>query len=630
MSSEGTAARLLAHRLKVRIVAALCLIALLATGEYFVARFSLNSLESAAQSINLSGRQRMLSQRIAGLSLEIQHATVSGDVRLTETRMALFTTLEEMAAAHEDLTTGNPQIGLHPPSEALVRHYFNGAPSLDDRVRLFISSARSVFEASGGDSPVAGGDLALISNLARQTLLVELDYAVLLYQQEAEAGLSRLHAIQASIWIALVIGLAAIALYLIGPAISLVRNSVSVAESQRQLAERASEAKSHFLSSMSHEIRTPMNGIIGMSDMLAKSNLDPTKQRYAQIVNRSARSLLTVLNDILDISKLEANTVRLERQPINPMRLIVQTVEVFGSDCSEKGIDLSLEVDPALDMKVLGDPTRISQILVNLVGNAVKFTMKGGVSVRGLMLREEEDQVTLRLEVEDTGIGFEPDAAADLFDGFHAVDKETRRKFGGTGLGLAIVKRLCEAMGGSVNALGSPGSGALFTVDLILPKYEGRLELVSNTGEQVEDFAATSQDWSVKSILVAEDNDVNRELIETLLNAAGCGTIHMAEDGVDAVRQAAGRRYDVILMDSKMPNMDGIQATKTLRETDGPNSNTAIIALTADALNDARERYLAHGFNDYLAKPVVPENLYAALDAVFVAQGANGKPNFRA
>ncbi|WP_420419012.1 ATP-binding protein [Pacificispira sp.] len=607
------------RKLTVRIVAALSLIAVLATTEFVISKLIVDSQSAHARLINISGRQRMLSQRTAGLAAEAaREVTLYGQAK-DETRVELRAAIDLMRQSHRALTMGDPGADLPPPDDTLANHYFSGAQSLDLRVRYFLDTAERV-ERDTKTGIASPADMDHLSREARQPLLQGLDDAVLLYQEAAENSQTTLSRITVGLWLAMLVCVVLTGALVLWPAIKLVRSSLLRAEEGRVVAERANFAKTQFLTSMSHEIRTPMNGIIGMADLLAAEPLEPTQKRYAEIVRRSARSLLSILNDILDVSKMEADQLVLEQVPFNLSRLIVEAAEVFGSDCSEKGLDLTLELEPELDAGVLGDPTRLRQVLTNLISNALKFTKEGGVTVRAFRREVSETSWQVRIEVEDTGIGFEPHMAEYLFEAFTQEDQTTTRRFGGTGLGLAIVRRIVTAMGGEVRADGRPGEGATFRIDIPL---ETSAEIRAGSAQEPVEAAAPTQesDWTSARILVAEDNETNRELIGTLLSALGCGAVDFAEDGVIAVRMAADTKFDVILMDSQMPNMDGIEAVRTIRATAGPNTNTTIVALTADALDRARERYLAHGFDDYLAKPIMPHALYDALNRALEAPG---------
>ena len=385
----------------------------------------------------------------------------------------------------------------------------------------------------------------------------------------------------------------------------LVRRNRELAEAT-QAAEHASKAKSQFLSNMSHEIRTPLNGILGMAEVLARTPLAAEQARYLRAITSAGQSLHALLGDILDLAKIEAGRIVVEQIDFDLMTVLVPMADAFREIASVHGNVLSSDLRIPASLEVNGDPTRLRQVLSNLLSNAIKFTEHGRVLLAAERLadRDGDTRLWLRFVVRDSGIGIAPEALARLFQPFVQADQSTTRRYGGSGLGLVICRHLVELMGGSISVESTPGAGSTFTVDL---PFAAALAPVASSGS-----GAGSRQTLNGRVLVAEDNPVNQSVIEAMLGELGV-TVTIVANGAAAVEALPGGAFDLVLMDCQMPVMDGYAATAAIRAGAGALARVPIIALTANALPEDRQRCLAAGMDDYLSKPIRLEALAACL-----------------
>jgi signal transduction histidine kinase/DNA-binding NarL/FixJ family response regulator/HPt (histidine-containing phosphotransfer) domain-containing protein len=485
----------------------------------------------------------------------------------------------------------------------------HGSPP-EPPAQLFAGQARTLRRADGhyvswAEAAIEGGPVgrvAVVVSTARLKAGTELKRSILF-----TAGVAGV--------VAFLFALLFVGLY-ISPIIAVTDSAFGKLEKTTAKALEAARLKSEFLANMSHEIRTPMNGVLGMIELLSRTTLDAKQQRYLGTLQTSAGGLMTVLNDILDFSKIEAGKMELREENCRVRALIDEVSELFAARAELRGVHIKAQVEPDVPSQVEADTERVRQVLSNLVGNAVKFTESGTITVKASVEEYKGQVFQLRFEVIDTGVGIEPALQSKLFEAFSQVDGSLTRKHGGTGLGLAICKQLVALMKGRIGVSSQPGKGSTFWFVLPLRRLEstGSLELPS--ASLARPFAPPPSAKSAggsRKILVAEDNPINQEVMREVLSELGYEA-DIVENGALALSALEQESYPVVLMDCQMPELDGYGAAREIRRREAEGHRIPLIAVTAHAFEGEREKALSAGMDDYVTKPINAQILSAAIE----------------
>ena len=372
---------------------------------------------------------------------------------------------------------------------------------------------------------------------------------------------------------------------------------------------RLQKAKEQFLANISHEIRTPINGIAGMATLLSKEQSAEERETYLNAIRHSSENLKVIINDILDVAAIDSGKLKFEKVPFNLLDILPSMINTFKFQAEEKKIDLDYVIDEKANRILIGDPVRLNQILINLIGNAVKFTHSGSVLVNCTIVKEQNNKCWVEISVKDTGVGIPAEKLTSIFESFSQADASVTRKFGGSGLGLTIAKQLVEMQNGQIAVKSKENVGTVFTVTV--PYTKGKSTQIAKQAMLDKAGQQTNSSHQL-SVLLVEDNDINRLYAQTILRNWNCRT-DTAENGLVAVERVRNKNYDVVLMDIQMPVMDGYEATKAIRLMPAPKNKVPIVALTANATKNDIEKCKLAGMSHYLAKPFTPEDLFHKL-----------------